>query len=176
MSESIDNIKTKICDACDLYKKYYYTLKSASYMPYPVGPAAQSVIKSGGELCRYCAIYDANKLIVTKHAQELLDAYSNAMKQYNDLKKQTEDQYNGAMKQYNGLKDQYNKIKLIKEPVAELSAEPVTEPVTEPVALELAEGGYKRKRSRKRRSSKRKQNRLSKRKSIKKKSKKNRRR
>ena len=169
MSESIDNIKTKLCDACDLYKKYYYTLKSASYMPYPVGPAAQSVIKSGGELCRYCAIYDTNKLIVTEHAQQLLESYSNAMKQYNDLKKQTEDQYNGAMKQYNGLKGQYNKKTLVEEPIA---LEPIA---LEPIALEPIEGGYKRRKSRRQRSKRRKSKR-SKRKSIKKKSKKNRRR
>ena len=174
MSESIDNIKTKICDACDLYKKYYYTLKSASYIPGPVGLAAQSVIKSGGELCRYCAIYDTNKLIVTEHAQQLLESYSNAMKQYNDLKKQTEDQYNGAMKQYNGLKGQYNKKTLVEEPIA---LEPIAlEPIAlEPIALEPVEGGYKRRTSR-RQKSKRRKSRLSKRKSIKKKSKKNRRR
>ena len=154
MSESIDNIKTKICDACDLYKKYYYTLKSASYIPGPVGPAAQSVIKSGEELCRYCAIYDANKLIVTKHAQQLLESYSKAMNIYKSV-----------MGKYN------QKTLVVEEPV---------EKVEEPIALEpverQSEGGYKRKKSSKSKRRPSRKSRLSKRKTIKKKSKKNRRR
>ena len=141
-----DNIKTKICDACNLYKNYYYTLKTASYMPYPVGPAAQSVIKSGGELCRYCAIYDANILGVNEHSQQLLESYSQ------------------AMNIYKSVMDKYNQKTLVEEPVEEVA-----------VAAAVA-GGYKRSRRQRSRRSKRKQSRLSKRKSIKKKSKKNRRR
>ena len=157
MSKNIDNIKTKICDACNLYKNYYYTLKTASYIPGPVGPAAQSVIKSGGELCRYCAIYDANKLMVTEHSQQLLESYSQ------------------AMNIYKSVMDNYNKKTLVvKEPTEEPVALKSVEESIEPIALEPIEGGYKRRTSRSR--SKRKQNRLSKRKSIKKKSKKNRRR
>ena len=157
MSKNIDNIKTKICDACNLYKNYYYTLKTASYIPGPVGLAAQSVIKSGGELCRYCAIYDANKLMVTEHSQQLLESYSQ------------------AMNIYKSVMDNYNKKTLVvKEPTEEpVALKPVEESI-EPIALEPIEGGYKRRTSRSR--SKRKQSRLSKRKSIKKKSKKNRRR
>jgi hypothetical protein len=175
MSESIDNIKTKICDACNLYKNYYYTLKTASYIPGPVGLAAQSVIKSGGELCRYCSIYDDNKLIVTKHAQQLLESYSKAMNIYKSV-----------MGKYN------QKTLVVKEPVAlkpvEESIEPIAlepialepialEPIAlEPIALEPVEGGYKRRKSRRQRSKTRRKSRLSKRKTIKKKSKKNRRR
>jgi hypothetical protein len=156
-----NNIKTKICDACNLYKNYYYTLNTASYIPGPVGLAAQSVIKSGGELCRYCAIYDTNKLIVTEHAQQLLESYSQAMNIYKNVM------------------DKYNKKTLVvKEPVT-------LESVKEPIALEpiepiepiepVAEGGYKRRKSRSKRRPSSRKNRLSKRKSIKKKSNKNRR-
>ena len=151
-----NNIKTKICDACNLYKNYYYTLNTASYIPGPVGLAAQSVIKSGGELCRYCAIYDTNKLIVTEHAQQLLESYSQAMNIYKNVM------------------DKYNKKTLVvKEPTEEpVALKPVEESI-EPI--EPVEGGYKRRKSRSKRRPSRK-NRLSKRKSIKKKSKKNRRR
>ena len=149
IKSSTDNIKTKICNVCNLYKNYYYTLKTASYLPPPVGPAAQAVIKSGEELCRYCAIYDDNVLMVTKNAQQVLESYSQAMNIYKGAMETVNSSYNKANSSYNQAKETMNSL---YKPT---------------VNVEQSAGSYNRKKSKRRKSIKVK-------KSIKKKSNKNR--